>query len=53
MIADESDKLLPSSNAPMVQEALREVENNGIVFLDEIDKICTPRRPGRRTRHQP
>ena len=24
----------------IVQEALREVENNGIVFLDEIDKIC-------------
>jgi ATP-dependent HslUV protease ATP-binding subunit HslU len=24
----------------IVQEAIREVENNGIVFLDEIDKIC-------------
>ena len=24
----------------IIQEALREVENNGIVFLDEIDKIC-------------
>jgi ATP-dependent HslUV protease ATP-binding subunit HslU len=23
-----------------VQEAIRNVENNGIVFLDEIDKIC-------------
>ena len=23
-----------------MQEAIREVENNGIVFLDEIDKIC-------------
>ena len=38
MIADESDKLLDSD--AVVQEALREVENNGIVFLDEIDKIC-------------
>jgi ATP-dependent HslUV protease ATP-binding subunit HslU len=24
----------------LVQEAIRAVENNGIVFLDEIDKIC-------------
>ncbi len=24
----------------IVQEAIHEVENNGIVFLDEIDKIC-------------
>ena len=23
-----------------MQEAIRAVENNGIVFLDEIDKIC-------------
>jgi ATP-dependent HslUV protease ATP-binding subunit HslU len=38
VIADESDKLL--DNEAVVQEALREVENNGIVFLDEIDKIC-------------
>ena len=38
MTADESDKLLDSE--AVVQEALREVENNGIVFLDEIDKIC-------------
>ena len=38
LIADESDKLLDSD--AVVQEAMREVENNGIVFLDEIDKIC-------------
>ncbi|MBV9569595.1 MAG: ATP-dependent protease ATPase subunit HslU, partial [Hyphomicrobiales bacterium] len=38
MVADESDKLL--DNDAVVQQALREVENNGIVFLDEIDKIC-------------
>jgi ATP-dependent HslUV protease ATP-binding subunit HslU len=24
----------------IVQEAIRQVENNGIVFIDEIDKIC-------------
>ena len=24
----------------LVQEAIRAVENNGIVFLDEVDKIC-------------
>jgi len=38
MIADESDKLL--DNDAVIQEALRNVEDNGIVFLDEIDKIC-------------
>ena len=37
-IAEESDKLLDQDQ--VVQEAIREVENNGIVFLDEIDKIC-------------
>ncbi|MEL6980779.1 MAG: AAA family ATPase, partial [Pseudomonadota bacterium] len=36
-LADESDKLLDDDK--VTQEALREVENNGIVFLDEIDKI--------------
>ena len=38
LIAEESDKLL--DNDQVVQEAIRDVENNGIVFLDEIDKIC-------------
>ena len=38
LIAEESDKLLDGD--AVVQEALRQVENNGIVFLDEIDKIC-------------
>jgi ATP-dependent HslUV protease ATP-binding subunit HslU len=37
-MADESDKLI--DNDSTVQEAIRNVENNGIVFLDEIDKIC-------------
>ncbi|KFC65447.1 Unfoldase HslU [Bosea sp. LC85] len=38
LIADESDKLIDQD--AIVQDAIREVENNGIVFLDEIDKIC-------------
>ena len=38
LLQEESDKLLDTDQ--IVQEALREVENNGIVFLDEIDKIC-------------
>jgi len=38
LIAEESDKLLDSDQ--IVQEAIRAVENDGIVFLDEIDKIC-------------
>jgi ATP-dependent HslUV protease ATP-binding subunit HslU len=37
LIAEESDKLLDQDG--LVQEAIRQVENNGIVFLDEIDKI--------------
>ena len=38
LIAEESDKL--SDDEMIVQEAISVVENNGIVFLDEIDKIC-------------
>ena len=38
LLAEESDKLI--DNDMTVQEAIRNVENNGIVFLDEIDKIC-------------
>ena len=38
LIAEESEKLLDQDQ--VVQEAIRETENNGIVFLDEIDKIC-------------
>jgi ATP-dependent HslUV protease ATP-binding subunit HslU len=37
LMAEESDKLL--DNEKVVQEAIRAVEQNGIVFLDEIDKI--------------
>jgi len=37
LINEESDKLLDQD--ALVQEAIHAVENNGIVFLDEIDKI--------------
>ncbi len=38
LINEESDKLLDSEQLTL--EAIKAVENNGIVFLDEIDKIC-------------
>ena len=38
LIAEESDKMLDQEQ--VVQEAIRDLESNGIVFLDEIDKIC-------------
>ncbi|RDI62272.1 ATP-dependent protease ATPase subunit HslU [Microvirga subterranea] len=38
LIAEEADKLIDQD--AIVQEAIRQVEDNGIVFLDEIDKIC-------------
>jgi len=38
LVNEESDKLLDTDQ--LVQEAIRAVEQNGIVFLDEIDKIC-------------
>ncbi|MEN3929643.1 ATP-dependent protease ATPase subunit HslU [Microvirga sp. W0021] len=38
LVNEESDKLLDQD--AIIQEAISEVENNGIVFLDEIDKIC-------------
>ncbi|MGI9481314.1 MAG: ATP-dependent protease ATPase subunit HslU [Hyphomicrobiales bacterium] len=38
LIAEESDKLLDDEQ--IILEAVDAVENNGIVFLDEIDKIC-------------
>jgi ATP-dependent HslUV protease ATP-binding subunit HslU len=39
LIAQESDKLLDTDQISI--EAVKLVENNGIVFLDEIDKICS------------
>ncbi|WP_439572920.1 ATP-dependent protease ATPase subunit HslU [Phreatobacter sp.] len=38
LVQEEADKLVDQDN--LAQEAIRSVENNGIVFLDEIDKIC-------------
>ena len=38
LLAEESDKLLDDDQ--VVTEAMESVENNGIVFLDEIDKIA-------------
>jgi ATP-dependent HslUV protease ATP-binding subunit HslU len=38
LIAEEADKLI--DNDAIIREAVDTVENNGIVFLDEIDKIC-------------
>jgi ATP-dependent HslUV protease ATP-binding subunit HslU len=38
LLAEEADKLL--DNETMTREAIAMVENDGIVFLDEIDKIC-------------
>ncbi|MFM9942299.1 MAG: ATP-dependent protease ATPase subunit HslU [Hyphomicrobiaceae bacterium] len=45
LIAQESDKLIDSEQ--ITQEAMKAVENNGIVFLDEIDKICSRSDQGR------
>ena len=38
LMAEESDKLLDQDT--VVREAIAAVEENGIVFIDEIDKIC-------------
>ncbi|CAI3936615.1 MULTISPECIES: ATP-dependent protease ATPase subunit HslU [Commensalibacter] len=38
LIREESDKLL--DNDALVQEAINRTQNHGIVFLDEIDKVC-------------
>jgi ATP-dependent HslUV protease ATP-binding subunit HslU len=45
LLAQESDKLIDQDQ--IVQEAIRSVENDGIVFLDEIDKICSRSEGGR------
>ena len=39
LIQEESDKLI--DDELITTEAIRAVENDGIVFLDEIDKICS------------
>jgi ATP-dependent HslUV protease ATP-binding subunit HslU len=38
LVAEEADKLL--DHDAILRQAIETVENNGIVFLDEIDKIC-------------
>ncbi len=45
LIAEEGDKLIDSDQ--IASEAVKAVENNGIVFLDEIDKICSRSDSGR------
>ena len=48
LMAEESDKLLDQER--VVREAIQAVEQNGIVFIDEIDKICGRTRAHRRRR---
>lgn len=38
LVAEEGDKLLDQEK--IIADAIDAVENNGIVFLDEVDKIC-------------
>ncbi|NDV02791.1 ATP-dependent protease ATPase subunit HslU [Pseudoroseicyclus tamaricis] len=45
LIADEADKLL--DDEAVKRTALEAVEQNGIVFLDEIDKVCAKSEGGR------
>jgi ATP-dependent HslUV protease ATP-binding subunit HslU len=45
LIQEESDKLIDADQ--ITTEAIEAVENDGIVFLDEIDKICSRSDAGR------
>ena len=45
LVAQESDKLIDGEQ--ITAEAIKAVENDGIVFLDEIDKICSRSEAGR------
>ena len=45
LIAQESDKLIDSEQITL--DAIKSVENDGIVFLDEIDKVCSRSDGGR------
>jgi len=44
LIGEEADKLLDDET--VARAALEEVEQNGIVFLDEIDKVCARKNAG-------
>jgi ATP-dependent HslUV protease ATP-binding subunit HslU len=44
LLSEEADKLIDQD--AIVQESIRSVEENGIVFLDEIDKIAGSERRG-------
>jgi ATP-dependent HslUV protease ATP-binding subunit HslU len=46
LVAQESDKLLDQDQ--LVGDAIRSVENDGIVFIDEIDKVCARSEQGGR-----
>jgi ATP-dependent HslUV protease ATP-binding subunit HslU len=46
LIGEESDKLIDTDQ--IAADAVRAVENDGIVFLDEIDKICSRSEGGTR-----
>ncbi len=39
LIPEESDKLLDEDE--IIRSAISQAENNGIIFIDEIDKICS------------
>ena len=38
LLDEESEKLIDNDN--LIKRAISNVENDGIVFIDEIDKIC-------------
>lgn len=44
LVSEEADKLIDAES--ITRDAIRAVENNGIVFLDEIDKIAARRDAG-------
>lgn len=45
LIAEESDKLLDDET--ILREAINAVEQHGIVFIDEVDKVCGRQEGGR------
>ena len=51
LLNEESDKLLDEES--IIREAVRSVEEDGIVFLDEIDKVCARYNQARRSEDRP